>query len=237
MQKPLSSTSFSRSVLGVRATEKENNSINSNTNGPNSKAFNLIKYKKQTSQITTYTENMTNDTSFQDVTLQRINRQNKSFIQSSGNMKLNAINKSQEIAKEFKKSFGAEKIKKNNKVERPIGNLLTKENKKVQNNFSFINAPTNKQTTANINYENFIKKAQKEQSFVQREEKNKNISNLFPSILENLQLSNSSPSILCDNSNLIYSETENAKLAKFYAKDIMEILISKDVSSNENILF
>jgi len=226
MQKLSSNSSFSRSLLGTRPTEKENNSINSNTNALDTKTYNLIKYKKQNSQITTtYTENLTNEASFH-----KNNRQNnKSFIQSSENTKINLINKSQEIiSKELKKNSLVEKVKKNNeKIERklPKATILV-----VRDNSSFINnVPTSKPTTNITYYDNFIKKIKNEQSSfnIQKEDKPSSSSNFFPSILENLQLSNcaTQPSDL----NISYNEAENAKLSKYYAKEIMDVLIEKDV--------
>ena len=148
-------TTFSRSVLAGRPTEKENSFINSNTSGFDAKTYNLLKYKKQTSQIT-HTENNLNDTT----------------------------------------------------------SVLNRENSKTSsNNISFINnVPTTRPTHTINYYDNFIKRTkndhniqkedrnyehhniQKEErnyehhNIVQKEERNYSISNLFPSILENLNL-------------------------------------------------
>ena len=231
MQKP-STITFTRSVLGMRPPEKENNSISSNT-ALDQKTYNLIKYKKQSSQITTCTENPSNDTSLHDITMQKNNKaNNKSFIQSSENMKLNPTNKSQELSKDLKKNITIDKFKRINekiekKIPKAIGNILTKE--KITNNFSFINnIPSSKPSiTTNIYYDNITKKNKNDQNIPHKEEKN-SISNLFPAILENFHLSNT----LTNNETLSvsYPVVENSKLAKFYAKDIMETLINKDVS-------
>lgn len=223
MHKPVSSTSFSRSVLGARPTEKENSSLSSNTNAIETKAYNLMKYKKETSQNPSFIENP------EETNAQKNNKQNnKSFIQSSENTKINLINKSQEIiSKEFKKNAAVEKVKKNNeKVERKgprATTLMVRDN-----NLSFINnVPTSKPTTTITYYDNFIKKNKNDQGLIQKEEKPSSISSLFPTILENLHLSN------CSNSqsetSISYNESENMKLTKFYAKEIMDTLVLKDV--------
>ena len=225
MHKPGSSTSFSRSFLGTRPTEKENSSLISNTNAIETKAYNLMKYKKETSQNPSFIENPVPE----ETNAQKNNKQNnKSFIQSSENTKINLINKSQEIiSKEFKKNAAVEKGKKNiEKVERKgprATTLMVRDN-----NLSFINnVPTSKPTTTITYYDNFIKKNKNDQSLIQKEEKPSTISSLFPTILENLHLSN------CSNSqsetSISYNESENMKLTKFYAKEIMDTLVLKDV--------
>lgn len=230
-------TSFSRSVLGGRPTEKENSFINSNTSGLDVKTYNLLKYKKQSSHIATHTENIINDTSFHDITIQKLNKQPaKNAIQSSENMKLSFLDKSQEIfAKDFKKSGIADRLKRNNdkgekKFAKPTTTILNRENSKVSsNNLSFINnVPTTKPTNTINYYDNFIRKTKNEpQNVVHKEERNYSISNLFPSILENLNLCSSSTST--SDVRSLNVEVENRKLAKYYAKDIMEVLINKDV--------
>ena len=167
MHKPSSTSSFTRSVLGTKPTEKENSSISSNTNGIETKTYNLVKYKKETSQILTFNENPVNE----DAKNNRIN--NKSFIQSSENTKINLINKSQEIiSKEFKKNAAfVEKAKKNNeKIERKAPRATTLMVR--DNNLSFINnVPTSKPTTTITYYDNFIKKSKHDQNLTQKEEK------------------------------------------------------------------
>ena len=186
MHKPGSSTSFSRSFLGTRPTEKENSSLISNTNAIETKAYNLMKYKKETSQNPSFIENPVPE----ETNAQKNNKQNnKSFIQSSENTKINLINKSQEIiSKEFKKNAAVEKGKKNiEKVERKgprATTLMVRDN-----NLSFINnVPTSKPTTTITYYDNFIKKNKNDQSLIQNEENVKIINFFFFQFLKRICL-------------------------------------------------
>lgn len=193
-----STSLYSRSLLGLKLHEKENSSINSNTQ-------NLAKLKRQSSQITTYTSG---DISLQDITIKTNNRfANKSFIQTTENARVHGvINKSQEIF--VRKTRKTEESNERN-FQKPMTLFVQKENPKK--------IPENQKKPEEKNIDSHI-------------------SSIFPSILEEMNSIKQSSSTCIPEPIMgsCYSEIENGKLGKYYAKEILDVLINRDVGKTLN---
>lgn len=199
MQKP---SSYARSSLINR--EKENSSLTSNINSFKEAPF-LNKFPKQCPEEAPFLLDIT-------AKLANVPRNlNKSFTELAENQP--KVNKSQDISRRF----AAEKPLKNAKLD----DFAEKKFQKPSTTALF---PRENAKIAR-NVDNFSKNTAKT---LETEKNACETASFFPQMLENLNLSGNEARKSLNSREISYADAENAKLSRFYAKDILEELISRD---------